>query len=78
MVILDHGDQYFSVSGHLDEIRVAVGDVVDAGSVIGSSGDTGSLSGTLLYFELRRGGEPLDPAAWLEPGRLVAPAPAGG
>lgn len=78
MVIVDHGEQYFTVSGHLDEIRVAVGDAVEAGSVIGAAGDTGSLSGALLYFELRRGGEALDPAEWLERGRLVAPPRAGG
>lgn len=78
MVILDHGDRYFSVSGHLDEIRVAVGDDVAAGDVIGSAGDTGSLTGALLYFELRRGADALDPGEWLEPGRLVASPPAGG
>jgi len=78
MVILDHGGQYFTVSGHLDEISVAVGDTVEAGGVIGAAGDTGSLSGALLYFELRRGGEALDPGEWLEPRRLVAPHPAGG
>jgi septal ring factor EnvC (AmiA/AmiB activator) len=78
MVILDHGDQYFTVSGHLDEIRVSVGDAVEAGQVVGTAGDTGSLAGALLYFELRRGGEALDPAEWLEGTRRVAPAPPGG
>jgi septal ring factor EnvC (AmiA/AmiB activator) len=67
-VILDHGDGYFSVSAHLAETRVAVGQSVAAGDEIGSVGDTGSLAGPLLYFELRRGGEALDPRGWLAGG----------
>ena len=67
MLILDHGDQYFTVSAHLDELHVEVGDPVEAGTPIGTVGDTGSLSGPLLYFEIRRGGEPLDPTDWLRP-----------
>ncbi len=66
VVILDHGDQYFTVSGHLDAIDVQLGDWVPAGELVGRSGDTGSLSGPLLYFEIRRGGEPLDPRRWLK------------
>jgi len=65
LVILDHGDEYFSVSGHLSEMAVAVGDRVNTGDVIGEVGDTGSLTGSQLYFEIRRGGEPLDPGEWL-------------
>jgi len=65
LVILDHGDDYFSVSGHLAEILVGVGDRVSEGQPIGSVGETGSLSGPSLYFEIRRGAEPLDPAEWL-------------
>jgi septal ring factor EnvC (AmiA/AmiB activator) len=65
LVILDHGDQYFTISGHLDAVRVEVGQAVDAGQVIGTVGETGSLAGPLLYFEIRRGGQPLDPRRWL-------------
>jgi septal ring factor EnvC (AmiA/AmiB activator) len=56
------------VHGHLSEVSVAVGDEVETGSRIGSLGDTGSLSGPKLYFELRHGKTPLDPAAWLAKG----------
>jgi septal ring factor EnvC (AmiA/AmiB activator) len=66
-VILDHGDGYFTVSSHLAETGVAVGATVDAGDEIGRVGDTGSLSGPQLYFELRRGSEALDPSDWLAP-----------
>jgi septal ring factor EnvC (AmiA/AmiB activator) len=65
LVILDHGDRFFTVSGHLGELAVKVGDPVAAGDAIGTVGDTGSLSGAKLYFEIRRGSEPLDPGDWL-------------
>jgi septal ring factor EnvC (AmiA/AmiB activator) len=65
LVILDHGDRYFTVSGHLGELAVEVGDSVEAGEEIGTVGDTGSLSGARLYFEIRQGSQPLDPGDWL-------------
>ena len=65
IVILDHGEGYFSVSGHLGRIDVRVGQWVNEGEVIGLVGETGSLSGPGLYFELRKGRESLDPARWL-------------
>jgi len=67
-VILDHGDGYFTVSSHLAETLVAIGDSVDPGQPIGRVGDTGSLEGPQLYFELRRGAEALDPQEWLAGG----------
>lgn len=65
MVILDHGDGYFTVSGHLDEIGVGLGALLASGDPIGNAGETGSLTGARLYFEIRRGAEALDPAEWL-------------
>lgn len=65
MVILDHGDEYFTVSGHLDEISVEVGERLAAGDPIGTAGETGSLLGPILYFEIRKGSEAQDPADWL-------------
>jgi septal ring factor EnvC (AmiA/AmiB activator) len=67
LIIIDHGDRYFTVSGHLEQIEVAVGDDVLAHESIGSVGESGSLIGPRLYFEIRRGDEALDPADWLEP-----------
>lgn len=66
IVILDHGDQYFTVSGHLADIYVEVGQTVDRGDTLATAGESGSLSGPSLYFEVRRGGEPLDPKEWLQ------------
>lgn len=68
IVIVDHGGGYFTVSGHLADVFVEVGDVVEAGDTLGSVGDTGSLRGPGLYFEVRSGGESLDPAQWLAKG----------
>lgn len=68
LVIVDHGDDYFSVHGHLSEIVAAVGDATERGSLLGRVGDTGSLAGPRLYFEIRRGRQPLDPAGWLAGG----------
>lgn len=66
MIIVDHGEGYYSLSAHLSEILKKVGEQVEAGEVIALAGDTGSLKGTCLYFELRHHGKPLDPAQWLK------------
>jgi septal ring factor EnvC (AmiA/AmiB activator) len=68
LVILDHGDDYFTISGHLDTIAVEVGEAVRAGQVIGTVGETGSLVGPRLYFEIRCAGRSLDPRRWLASG----------
>jgi septal ring factor EnvC (AmiA/AmiB activator) len=65
IAILDHGDGYFTVFGHLERVDVEVGDWVEPGGAIGIVGETGSLSGPSLYFEIRKGSRPLDPADWL-------------
>jgi len=67
LVIVDHGEHYHSLVAHLGRIDVAVGDQVSAGTVLGTVGDTGSMRGTVLYFEIRDHGTPVDPAAWLRP-----------
>jgi len=68
MVILDHGDRFYTVSGHLDALRVEAGSMVAAGEAIGTVGDTGSLAGPRLYFEIREGSQAVDPRRWFEPG----------
>lgn len=66
MMIVDHGDGYYSLSAHLSEMVKNVGEQVTAGEAIARAGDTGSLKGPCLYFELRYHGEPLDPLQWLK------------
>ena len=72
LVIVDHGDAWYSVMGHLADIFVEVGAAVTEGDTVGAVGDTGSLAGPSLYFELRAGSEPVDPEEWLVPGYAVA------
>ena len=65
MVILDHGDGYYSLYAHLSQVMVTVKETVQEGQPIGKVGDTGSLNGPVLYFEIRYHGEPQDPMVWL-------------
>ncbi|HSP77014.1 MAG TPA: peptidoglycan DD-metalloendopeptidase family protein [Myxococcaceae bacterium] len=67
LLILDHGGGYHTLVGHLDSILPQVGATVAAGEVVGEVGDTGSLKGAYLYFEIRRAGQAVDPAPWLAP-----------
>jgi septal ring factor EnvC (AmiA/AmiB activator) len=66
LVIVDHGSNYFTLYGHLAQVAVRVNDRVDGGQLIGKVGETGSLTGANLYFEVREGADALNPTAWLE------------
>jgi septal ring factor EnvC (AmiA/AmiB activator) len=55
------------VYAHAADIRVTEGDEVKQGQIIGTVGDTGSLQGPRLYFEVRHEGKPQDPTQWLRP-----------
>ncbi|HVZ79644.1 MAG TPA: peptidoglycan DD-metalloendopeptidase family protein [bacterium] len=67
LVILDHGEGYYSIYAQASELAVAEGQTVASGQVIGAVGDTGSLVGNSLYFEIRKNGIPQDPLLWLKP-----------
>jgi len=66
MLVVDHGGGYMSLYGHNEELFRKVGDPVAAGDVIGSVGDTGGHNQPALYFEVRRGRQPVDPEIWLQ------------
>jgi murein hydrolase activator len=63
IVILDHGDHYYSVSGDLDEVDVKIGQELGAGERVGTIGDDGQ--GAMLYFEVRHGSQTVAPGPWL-------------
>jgi len=63
VVILDHGDRYFTLSANLGTIEVKVGDDLAAGNRLGTVGGSGRERG-VLYFEVRHGADTLDPAPW--------------
>ncbi len=67
LVIVDHGAGYFTLYAHAADVLVKPGDPVKAGQTIAKVGDSGSLEGPQLYFELRHRGKPQDPLAWLQP-----------
>jgi septal ring factor EnvC (AmiA/AmiB activator) len=65
LLLLHHGGDYFTIYAHLSRIRVVPGQDVGRGEVIASSGDSGSLDGPKLHFEVLKGKEALNPLAWL-------------
>ena len=65
LVIIDHGSSYYSLYAHLDQMTKKAGEVVNKGEVIGWVGDTGSLKGAYLYFELRHHSRAINPEKWL-------------
>ncbi len=65
MVILDHGSGYHSLYAHLRNTAVAKGATVAEDEAIGEVGDSSSLKGAYLYFEIRRGSVAFDPRPWL-------------
>ena len=65
LVIVDHGEGLYTLYGNLSQLEVGGGDRVTRGKVVGLAGDTGSLKGSKLYFEIRRNGEAEDPLLWL-------------
>ena len=68
MIIIDHGNNYYTVYAHLEEIFKSKGDAVETREVIATVGDTGSMEGAKLYFEVRHHGKPQNPLVWLKKG----------
>jgi len=65
MIIVDHGDGYLSLYGCNETLLKDVGDWVNAGETIATSGASGGQKTPGLYFEVRAKGQPVDPKAWL-------------
>ena len=68
MIIIDHGNSYYTLYAHVEEIFKAKGEAVETGEVIATVGDTGSMIGPNLHFEIRHHGKPVDPLKWLKTG----------
>ena len=66
LTIVDHGDGYLSLYGHNDRLFKAVGERVSSGEPIAAAGDSGGRSQPELYFEIRKGGKPVDPGPWFK------------
>ncbi len=59
-VVVDHGHDFHSIYGQLDQTLVSVGQKMSQNSVLGIVGEN-----SILYFEMRRNTEPLEPIMWL-------------
>jgi murein hydrolase activator len=64
MLIIDHGDRYYTVYAHLSDFLRKNGDFVRRGEAVALVGDSDSLAGSKLYFEMRKDGKSIDPAPW--------------
>ena len=62
---MNHGEGYYTLYAHCSTILVARGQEVESGQVIARVGDSGSLKGPILHFEIRNGKNAVNPESWL-------------
>jgi murein DD-endopeptidase MepM/ murein hydrolase activator NlpD len=61
MVMIDHGNGYQTLYGHMNTYSVSCGQSVYQGNIIGTIGSTGNSTGSHLHFEIRLNGQFVDP-----------------
>ena len=66
ILIVDHGNGYMSLYAHNESLLRDAGDRVRRGDPVAKVGSSGGQGTPALYFELRRNGQPVDPATWLQ------------
>ena len=64
-IIVDHGGGFYTVYSHVTNIQTAVDGQVRNGDIIAYMGDSGSINGSKLHFEIWGKGQKLDPEKWL-------------
>ncbi|MCK4575344.1 peptidoglycan DD-metalloendopeptidase family protein [candidate division WOR-3 bacterium] len=69
VILIDHGKGYYSLYAHLQDVNVSLKEIVEKDQVVGTVGDTGSLEGPKLHFEIRKNGKPIDPLPFLKENR---------
>ena len=67
LVLIRHPRGYVTAYGYLSGLLVKQGDKVKRGEIIAKSGDNGDPASPQLHFELRKDGQPVDPAKYLVP-----------
>jgi septal ring factor EnvC (AmiA/AmiB activator) len=68
VIIIDHGDKYYTLTAHLAEVLKETGTTVESGEIIGYAGySLIDQSGGRVYFEIRHLGKAINPEAWLLP-----------
>jgi murein hydrolase activator len=66
IAVIEHEGGYYSLYGHNQSVSVSVGDWVQPGEAISTVGATGGHDKNGLYFELRKGTDPVNPRSWLK------------
>ena len=66
LMIVDHGENYFSIYANTESLLKRAGDPVGAGETLATTGASGGNEETGLYFELRHLGRPFDPLRWVK------------
>ncbi|MEO5926177.1 MAG: peptidoglycan DD-metalloendopeptidase family protein [Bryobacteraceae bacterium] len=64
-ILIDHGHGMTTLYAHLSNFEIVAGEEVRRGQLIGHSGASGRVSGPHLHFEVRQGGNPVNPARFL-------------
>lgn len=65
-LIVEHGNGYETLYGHLSKVDVKVGDFVKTGDVIAHSGSSGKVTGPHLHFEIRKNGRAVNPNDYIK------------
>ena len=65
-IVVDHANGFQTLYAHLSSIAVSAGQVVNQGQQIGNVGSTGRSTGPHLHFEVRSGGQLLNPQNYLK------------
>ncbi|MBT6339657.1 MAG: peptidoglycan DD-metalloendopeptidase family protein [Desulfobacula sp.] len=68
LIVIDHGGSYYTLYAHVEDVFKLKGEPVEGGEIIATAGDTGSIKGTYLHFEIRHHGKALNPMKWLKKG----------
>lgn len=65
-LIVDHGDHYYTVYGHAEDVKVNVGDEITQSQIIANAGVSSADNPSGIYFEIRHFSEPYDPQLWMK------------
>jgi murein DD-endopeptidase MepM/ murein hydrolase activator NlpD len=60
-IIIDHGEEFRTLYGHLSRVGVRRGQRVESGAAIGATGASGNASGPHLHYEILAKGRPINP-----------------
>jgi murein hydrolase activator len=66
IVIIEHGNNYYSLYGHAQSTSASLGDMVMAGQAVALAGDSGGHEKPGVYLEIRKGKDPVNPEQWLK------------